>query len=152
MMEPVAVRRALPRDESAVASLLAEYNVSVRRFPPAKSALADQDIAVAFGVWLAEVADQPAGCILLRTTLDIPKTALEVKRLYVRPRWRRRGIAGSLLDAVETCARDGGFRWLYLDSREDMREALRLYRARGFKPIERYNQNTECSVFMRKPL
>jgi len=62
----------------------------------------------------------------------------EVKRMYVRPAFRRQGIGGALIDAIieECCAM--GITLLRLDSQKFMTDAHALYRSRGFRETEPY--------------
>jgi len=76
----------------------------------------------------------------------------ECKRLYVRPKARGRRIADKLLDALEDFARSNGLRWIYLDTYDDLKAAIALYRKRGYVPCERYNDNPQATVFLRKSL
>ena len=100
--------------------------------------------------WLA-FAPQACGTIALRPLPQRPGMC-EVKRLFVAPDFRGRGIADALLDALEAFARDAGYRSAYLDSRADMHAAHRFYRRRGFEDCERYSDNFDATVFMRRSL
>ncbi len=105
--------------------------------------------------WLAEVDGAPAGCVALRE-VQVPGlpagTTRECKRLYVRPEFRGLGIAARLLDAMERHGAATGIEWIYLDSKDDLEAALRLYAERGYRVCERYNDNPQATVFMRKRL
>jgi GNAT superfamily N-acetyltransferase len=103
------------------------------------------------GLWIAYVEEEPVGCVVLR---PLPSVALsgECKRLYVRPSFRGQGIADALLDAMEGYAREMGWAWVYLDSKDDLREALRIYVRRGYVECDRYNDNPQATVFLRKEL
>lgn len=103
------------------------------------------------GMWIAYFAGTPAGCVVLRP-LAVFNHAAECKRLYVRPQFRGTGIAGAMLDTMEEHALASGIEWIYLDSKDDLRDALRLYTHRGYKTCERYNDNPQASIFMRKSL
>ena len=81
----------------------------------------------------------------------MPKSS-ECKRLYVKPWARGRGIAGKLLDAQETHARKEGIEWIYLDSYDDLKTAITLYERRGYVRCERYNDNPQATLFMRKKI
>jgi GNAT superfamily N-acetyltransferase len=62
----------------------------------------------------------------------------EVKRMYVRPAVRRRGVGRALLSALLDEARAIGYRRVRLDSTRFMVEAHALYRSCGFHETEPY--------------
>jgi len=103
------------------------------------------------GVWLAEVDGETVGCIALRRLTGKPGCA-EIKRLYVRPCYRGQGLADLLLAALESYARESGYRWLYLDTAADMKAAARFYKRQGFSSCERYNENPQAAIFMSKAI
>jgi GNAT superfamily N-acetyltransferase len=104
-------------------------------------------------LWLAYVDGEPAGCVALRALpLDDVPAATECKRLYVKPAFRGRGVAGALLAAMEAHAAASGAAWIYLDSKDDLADALRQYARRGYQPCARYNDNPQATIFMRKAL
>jgi len=118
------------------------------------------------GFWLALEGEQIAGCIGLRR-IDLraeqPKGAAtreqktipgraEIKRMYVREEWRGHGVAQRLLEAAEEFARAAGCGWIYLDTTDDMKAAARLYERNGYVRCERYNENSQATIFMRKKL
>jgi GNAT superfamily N-acetyltransferase len=103
------------------------------------------------GVWLARDGDEVVGCVALRPLDQIPGAG-EVKRLYVKPSARGRGVAGLLLDALHEYARSTGYGVLYLDSKDDLTDAIRFYERRGYQLCERYNDNPQATVFMKLAL
>jgi DNA-binding MarR family transcriptional regulator/GNAT superfamily N-acetyltransferase len=103
------------------------------------------------GVWLAYEGERAVGCVVLRKLASIPFAA-ECKRLYVQPAARGHGIADMLMDVLERFARDKGLRWVYLDSHDGLKAAIALYRKRGYVECERYNDNPQATVFLRKDL
>ncbi len=103
------------------------------------------------GFWIAYVEQVAVGCVVLRS-LPSMGGAAECKRLYVRSSFRRLGIADALLDALEIHARLAGCSWIYLDSKDDLEAALRLYEKRGYGECDRYNDNPQATVFLRKDL
>jgi len=86
---------------------------------------------------------------VLRPLLSVPDAA-ECKRLYVRPEFRGKGLAKSLMDILEAFAARLGLDWVYLDSKDDLEVAIELYRRRGYEPCERYNDNPQATIFLRK--
>jgi GNAT superfamily N-acetyltransferase len=76
----------------------------------------------------------------------------EIKRMFVRPAARSRGIAGELLTALEAAARSLGYRSIRLDTGPKQEHAERLYRRAGFAPIAAYNDNPFASFWGEKGL
>lgn len=65
----------------------------------------------------------------------------EIKRMYVRPQARKRGLSGALLNQLLMEARQIGYDRVRLDSARFMTEAHQLYRSTGFREIEAYEGN-----------
>lgn len=103
------------------------------------------------GIWLAYLEGNAVGCVMLKRLPSIP-LAGECKRLYVQPAARGRGIAGKLLDVQEDFARGQGLQSIYLDTYDGLKTAIALYRKRGFVPCERYNDNPQATIFLRKEI
>jgi GNAT superfamily N-acetyltransferase len=149
-MRDITVSRAGPSNVDAAWTIVSEYcdavSVVVREDRPA---FLRAYFGEGSGVWLAKMdVHEVVGCIALRP-LDVFPAAGEVKRLYVQPASRGRGIAGLLLDALDEYARGVGYEWLYLDSKDDLETALRFYESRGYMRCARYNDNPQATIFMR---
>jgi len=94
----------------------------------------------------------PVGCGALRL-LDA-ETA-ELKRMYVSPLVRRKGLGRRLLDALEAEARALGVGRLVLETGIRQSAALALYRATGFEPIPLFGEyclSPETSMCLGKNL
>jgi len=78
----------------------------------------------------------------------------EVKRMYVMPEFRRRGIAGAVLRELERWGAELGLTGLVLETGIVQPEAIGLYGKNGYRIIENYGQyaGMETSVCMRKDL
>lgn len=76
----------------------------------------------------------------------------EIKRMYVRPDARWRGVAAALLAALEEAAAELGYRSVRLDTGPKQVHALRLYRGAGYREIEPYNTNPFACYWAEKQL
>jgi ribosomal protein S18 acetylase RimI-like enzyme len=88
---------------------------------------------------LAEYDGQVAGCIALH---KLEADICEMKRLYVRPQFRGKGLGRILIDRVIAEARQMGYQRMRLDTVEPvMRDAVAMYRKIGFREIPPYCNN-----------
>ncbi len=78
---------------------------------------------------LAMEGDIPAGCVALR---DLGDGTCEMKRLYVTPVYRGRGVGRSLVEEVIRRSEGMGYRRMVLDTMPEMAGAIALYRECGF--------------------
>ena len=70
----------------------------------------------------------------------------EVKRMYVMPRWRGRGVARALLTHLERLSHQNGFRVLRLETGIYQPEAVRLYERAGFSRCAAFGEYAEDGV------
>lgn len=90
------------------------------------------------------------GCIALRKLSDGKG---EVKRLYVRPEYRGKGIATALVERIVEDARNIGYKELYLDTLPELESAVRLYKSFGFEETGQYNDSpVDKTIFMKLSL
>jgi GNAT superfamily N-acetyltransferase len=76
----------------------------------------------------------------------------EIKRMYVRPAARSRGVARALLVALEEDARSLGYAVVRLDTGPKQVHALALYRSVGYVDVPPYNDNPFACFWGEKPL
>lgn len=97
-------------------------------------------------LYLAFDGKNPAGCIALR---KITGDVCEMKRLYVRPLLRGKGVGRHLARKVIGDARRIGYQRLRLDTLPSMKRAQALYTSIGFKLIPPCRDNpVEGAMFM----
>jgi len=80
--------------------------------------------------------------------------SVEIKRMYVDPELRGRGIASAVLNELEKWAKESGFEYAVLETGLKLDDANALYRKQGYKVIENYGQyaGIKSSVCMKKAL
>jgi ribosomal protein S18 acetylase RimI-like enzyme len=87
---------------------------------------------------LARAGGAAAGCVALHAW---DGETGEVKRLYVRPAFRGRGIGRTLATAIVAAGREAGYARLVLDTIDTMKEAIALYASLSFVPTAPYRPN-----------
>ena len=94
---------------------------------------------------------QPMACGCFK---KIDTGRVEIKRLYVRPNFRRRGFSSEVLQALEAWAVELGYAAALLETGKKQPEAIMLYRKFGYRIIANYGpyRGMENSLCMQKLL
>ncbi|ATO14528.1 GNAT family N-acetyltransferase [Micromonospora sp. WMMA2032] len=104
------------------------------------------------GAFLVAYLDgRPVGCGGWRSHGEDGDTA-ELKRMYTAPAARGRGVARSVLAAVERSARDHGRKRIVLECGDRQPEAIAMYTSAGYEPIPNfgfYKDEPGCLSFGR---
>lgn len=112
-----------------------------------------EEVADGRGAFLIVCRDEtPVGCGAVRL---LDADTAELKRMYVSPIVRGKGLGRRLVAALEAEARALGVRRLVLETGVRQAAALALYRATGFDPIALYGEyclSPETSVCLGKNL
>jgi putative acetyltransferase len=92
---------------------------------------------------LAEYEGQLAGCVALhQLNTGAGFEVCEMKRLYLRPQFRGKGLGRALADRIIAEARQIGYVRMRLDTVEPvMKDAVAMYRRLGFREIAPYCEN-----------
>ena len=100
-------------------------------------------------VVVAYAGGEPVGCGAIK---EYESGVAEIKRMFVRPKNRGRGIAGQILTELETWASELNYYECILETGVKQPEAIRLYQKSGYERIPSYGQylNVENSVCMKK--
>lgn len=95
------------------------------------------DYAPPTGLMLLALVDGAvAGCGAFRNLPDADyPNACEMKRLYVRPAFRRFGLGRTLAQALMDRATEAGYSAMLLDTLDDMEAARGLYESLGFAEV-----------------
>ncbi len=145
MADAITIRRFVETDAPAVRELFVRVNRLLAP-PPMREAfeayiassiaeeigrIADYYAARQGSFWVAEDGGRLAGMFGLETTTG--GDAMELRRMYVEPDLRRRGIARAMLVFAEDECRSLGVKRLELSTSELQEAALGLYRASGYR-------------------
>lgn len=110
----------------------------------------EEEVAPPGGCMLiAWLFGEPVGCGMIRT---LAPGVGEIKRMWISPEMRGLGIGRRLLTELERAASDRKLRTIRLDTNGSLAEALRLYRACGYREIPRYNDNPYAQHWFEKTL
>ena len=134
-----------------LAAMVAEMNELYGNieFPGMPSAT-PADFAPPAGAFLVGFHDDDAVCAggIKRIAPD----AAEIKRMYVVPAARRRGVGRALLRALENTARERGYAVVRLDTGPLQRGAMVLYADEGYTEIANFNANPIAAYWGEKRL
>jgi putative acetyltransferase len=137
-----------PEEIEAVRALIREYAQSLgvdlcfQKIDEELAQLPGEYAEPRGALFLASIDGKPAGCVALRP-LDSANepNAAEMKRLYVRDRYRGSGLGRELAEAALDAAREGGYSCVLLDTLDDMEAARGLYEELGFHEVPPYYHN-----------
>jgi putative acetyltransferase len=136
-------------------ALIRALNAELSRMYPEKGAthlrLDPDEVAEGRGAFLVAYAEgNPVGCGAIRR---LDADSAEIKRMYVAPGTRGRGIGRAVLAALEAEARSLGVRRIVLETGTRQTEALALYTKAGFERIPLFGEyigSPSTSVCMAK--
>jgi len=99
---------------------------------------------------LADAGGIIAGCAGMR---KFTEAVCEMKRMYVKPEFRGKGIGRKMSQILIDAARKAGYKSMRLDTIDSMIEARELYKSLGFRVIPAYRYNPiEGTVYMELEL
>lgn len=150
---PVTIQPAAPGDPE-VARLVSAHEAEMRQRygddDPGPSLLSEVTFL------LARRGERAVGCVALQPLAhasDGESGVGEIKRMFVEPSERGRGVGRALLAAAEDLARERGLRLLRLETGDAQPEALGLYASAGWARIAPYGywRDSPSSVCFEKP-
>lgn len=134
-----------PADIQRARELFEEYaawlglSLCFQNFDKELAELPGEYVPPAGRLLLAVEDNQIAGCVALRGS---GQGSCEMKRLYVRPNFRGRGLGRELAESILSAAREIGYERVRLDTLPGkMDQAIAMYRSLGFREIDAYYPN-----------
>ncbi|HLK46789.1 MAG TPA: GNAT family N-acetyltransferase [Bryobacteraceae bacterium] len=144
---------ASPEAACLIAALNAELSAAFPEPGANHFSLSEAQVALGDGAFLIAYADDgPVGCGAVR---QIDETTAELKRMYVDPSARGRGIGRALVEALEREARLLGVTRVVLETGTRLAPAIRLYEGMGYARIPlfgEYLSSPDTSVCFGKSL
>jgi GNAT superfamily N-acetyltransferase len=146
-----AVDPGAPPASDLIAAMVAEMNELYGDIEgPNVPSATPSDFAQPHGVFLVGYLDGEPACAGGLKRLD--EQAAEIKRMYVVPGARRRGLARVLLGALEDAARERAYCVVRLDTGPRQPHAMALYRSAGYVDIGNFNANPLAAYWGEKRL
>jgi GNAT superfamily N-acetyltransferase len=147
---------AVPADVPPAADLLAAMvaEMAVLYGPidvPGMPSATPADFAPPGGTFLVGF-DEEGAAVCGGGVKRLDDEAAEIKRMYVVPAARRRGIARMLLRALEDAARDLGYSVVRLDTGPLQAHAQSIYESEGYRAIGNFNDNPVAAYWGEKRL
>lgn len=98
---------------------------------------------------MAYLGEQPIGCGGFKV---VDEETVEIRRVFLKPIARGRGLGRLLLRELETQARARGYRRARLTTGDRQPEALGLFRGAGYAEVGDFNGYPFASIWMAKDL
>jgi len=140
----------------AAAALFAEYaawlniDLSFQHFEEELQQLKSMYSDSVGGIILCSVSNSFTGCVAIR---KITGDIAELKRMYVQPAQRHKGIGKKLLEEAVLLAKKCNYKYIRLDTLSNMTPAINLYKSQGFYEIGAYYNNpVSTAVYFEKQL
>jgi putative acetyltransferase len=141
----------MPQVQQLVAHLWQELGIL---YPEMQSAVPKEISGPRAGFVVAWLNDEAVGCGAWRPLAPTESAVAEIKRMFVEPAVRGRGVSRAILKQLETLARADGYSVVRLETGLRQPPALRLYETSGYRRIEPYGRYRDdpLSVCFEKTL
>jgi ribosomal protein S18 acetylase RimI-like enzyme len=96
---------------------------------------------------LATEKQEIMGSVGIRALPEAGEKACEMKRLFIRPSYRGKGLGRKLAKEVLGRAKKLGYEHIYLDTLYQMEKAISLYKSLGFKETKKYYNNPRNDTY-----
>jgi ribosomal protein S18 acetylase RimI-like enzyme len=154
MNDKLAIKRVIPKDSIDALELIGELdNELLQRYPSSSINTLDLDkITNESGLFLVGyISEIAVACCSL---CEIEPSVGEIKRVFVKPQYRRKRIAEDMMEYLEERAVECGFKILRVETGVKQPEAIAMYQKLGYYDIAKYGEyiNDSNSICMEKRL
>jgi GNAT superfamily N-acetyltransferase len=140
----VIIREVDWNDPAAEALRLAQRAELTERYGRADSEPGPAPTASDVALFLVAFEGEDAiGCGGLR---PLDQAHGEIKRMFVRPAHRGKGVSTAILRALEAAARERGWQRLVLETGDRQPDAMRFYEREGYTPIPRFGYYVDSEL------
>lgn len=159
----ITIRPITPEDNSAIADVIRnsfidnkiDHLEGVSLHDPALASLSHAYTSEKSGYWVATLNDQVVGGVGVAQLLGASEEYGEMQKLYLDKSVLGIGLGRCLIDLSIKKAKEFGYKYLYLETLEELSSAVSLYEQFGFEHIEGSIGNTghgSCEICMLKTL
>lgn len=159
----ITIRPITPEDNDAIAEVIRnsfidnkiDHLEGVSLHDPALASLSTAYTSDKSGYWVATLNDQVVGGVGVAQLLGANEEYGEMQKLYLDKSVLGIGLGRCLIDLSIKKAREFGYKYLYLETLEELNSAVSLYEQFGFEHIEGSIGNTghgSCEICMLKTL
>ena len=142
--EDIEIQTAANGDIPAIKELFLEYaraigvDLCFQNFDEELMSLPGKYAPPYGALLIAKSSGKACGCVALR---KIDAQVCEMKRLYVKPEFRKHGLGKVLVERIISEAKQRGYKLIRLDTLATMQSAIKLYKIFGFQEIPPYTFN-----------
>ncbi|AHV98306.1 GNAT family N-acetyltransferase [Paenibacillus sabinae] len=131
-------------DNSDLAQLISQLDGYLfELYPPEEVYLVDFEDPYVNDIYfiVAYLDSRPVGCGAIK---KLDEDHVELKRFFVEPECRNKGIAGKIVHRLEEEAASQGYKGIKLETGDLQTEAVGFYKKNGYGEIERFGEYADC--------
>ncbi|QWU14842.1 Acetyltransferase (GNAT) family protein [Paenibacillus sophorae] len=112
-------------------------------YPPEEVFLVDFEDPYVNDIYfiVAYLNSRPVGCGAIK---KLDEEHVELKRFFVEPEFRNKGIARMIMQRLEEEAANQGYKGIKLETGDQQTEAIGFYKKNGYGEIERFGEYADC--------
>ncbi|MDP9311075.1 MAG: GNAT family N-acetyltransferase [Chloroflexota bacterium] len=142
----ITIREATNSDRERVEALVIPILLEFRLQPDFTSSEADlKDIEATYlGGMFKLVEDKNGNLVGTLAVLRLNDEVCKLRKMYLIPQARGKGVGRYMLEQAISIARDLGFKTMMLETVSTLQDAIRLYTRAGFQPVTQVAASPRC--------